>query len=128
MRGLSPRARLQSFAAAARGLAELLAREPNAWIHAAATLAVLALAAFLGLDAAGWCWIVLAVALVWIAEGLNTALEALADAVAPGRDPVVGRAKDAAAGAVLVAALAAAAIGALVLGPPLWAWLAGAEI
>jgi diacylglycerol kinase (ATP) len=125
VRRLSPRERLRSFAHAGRGLAWLLASQPNAWVHAAATAAALALAAALGLDAAGWCWIVLAVALVWIAEGLNTALEALADAVAPERDPAVGRAKDVAAAAVLVAAAAAAVIGLLVLGPPLWTWLRG---
>jgi diacylglycerol kinase (ATP) len=54
---------------------------------------------------------------------MNTALEVLADAVAPDPHPLVGRAKDAAAGAVLVAALGAAAIGLLVLGPRLWALL-----
>lgn len=125
MRRLSPHERLRSFAHAGRGLAWLLASQPNARIHTAMTVAALALAAALGLDAGGWCWIVLAVALVWIAEGLNTALEALADAVAPEHDPAVGRAKDVAAAAVLVAAVAAAVIGLLVLGPPLWGWIAG---
>jgi diacylglycerol kinase (ATP) len=58
--------------------------------------------------------------LVWIAEGLNSALEALADHVATERHPLIGRAKDVAAGAVLVASIAAAAIGLIVLGPKLW--------
>ena len=57
------------------------------------------------------------------AEALNTALEALADRVAPDQHPLVAKAKDVAAGGVLLAAVAAAVMGLLVLGPPLWARL-----
>jgi diacylglycerol kinase (ATP) len=119
----SLRARAQSFVAAGRGLAVLLANEANARIHLAATIAAIALGGWLDLDAAEWCWIALAIALVWVTEALNSALEALADAVHPGRDPRIGRAKDLAAGAVLVAAIAAAVIGALLFGPRLFARL-----
>lgn len=76
----------------------------------------------LGLPRGDWCWLVVAIAMVFAAECMNTALESLANAVAPDPHPLVGRAKDAAAGAVLCAALGAAGIGALVLGPPLLAW------
>ena len=55
--------------------------------------------------------------MVWAAEAANTALEFLADAVSPERHPLVGKAKDVAAGAVLIAAIGAAAIGILVIGP-----------
>ena len=78
----------------------------------------------LGLSRADWCWLVLAIALVWVAECMNTALESLADATSPDPHPRVGRAKDAAAGAVLCAAIGAALIGLLVLGRPLLAWWA----
>jgi len=115
----SLRARAQSIALAGRGLALLLTREPNARIHLAASIAAAALGAWLGLTAGEWCWIALAIALVWVAEGLNSALEALADAVHPEVDPRVGSAKDVAAGAVLVAAIASLVIGALVFGPRL---------
>jgi diacylglycerol kinase (ATP) len=121
--GFSLRERAQSFANAGRGIARLLAREPNARIHAVATAAAIALGAWLGLTAGEWCWITLAIALVWVAEGMNSALEALADAVHPGRDARIGGAKDTAAGAVLVAAIASAVIGALVFGPRLLARL-----
>ena len=123
MSDFSLRARAQSFADAGRGIALLLANEPNARLHAIATVAAVALGLWLGLSAAEWCWIVFAIALVWVAEGLNSAVEALADAVHPERDARVGIAKDLAAGAVLVAALASAVIGALVLGPRLVARL-----
>ena len=65
-------------------------------------------------------------ALVLALELLNTALERLADAVHPTRHPLVGAAKDASAGAVVVAAGAALLAGVVVLGPPLLARLAGA--
>ena len=71
-----------------------------------------------------WCWLVLAISLVFAAECMNTALESLADAAAGDPHPLVGRAKDAAAGAVLCTAVGAALIGLLVLGHPLLAWLA----
>jgi len=54
---------------------------------------------------------------VWSAEAVNTALEFLVDALSPGDHPLAGQAKDLAAGAVLIAAVGAAVIGVLVLGP-----------
>ena len=72
-----------------------------------------------------WCALVLAMAMVLTAETLNTAIEAIADLVSPGFHPLAGRAKDVAAGAVLIAALGSVAIGLLVFGPHLWPWLRG---
>ncbi len=95
----------------------MLASQHNAWIHAAATLAVCGLGRYVGLSASEWCWIVLAIMAVWTAEALNTAFEFLADASSPGYHPLVGKAKDVAAGAVLIAAVGAVVIGALVFTP-----------
>lgn len=111
--------RLASFAHALSGVAFVLRTQHNAWIHALATTFVIGLAFALRIDVRDGCWLVLAAALVWVAEALNTALEALADAVHPDHHPLVGHAKDAAAGAVLIAAVAATIIGLIVLGPPL---------
>lgn len=122
--GRALRARLESFRHAGVGIAAVLAGEPNAKIHALATLVVVGLGLLLDVSRSEWCWLVLAIALVWAAECLNTAIESLADATAPERHPLVGRAKDAAAGGVLCAAIGAAVIGLLVLGRPLLAWLA----
>ncbi len=91
----------------------------NAWIHAASTIIVLAGGFFLQLTRAEWCWIVLAMAIVWTAEALNTAFEFLADAASPEFHPLVRDAKDVAAGAVLVTAIAAVIIGALIFWPHL---------
>jgi diacylglycerol kinase (ATP) len=118
-------ARVRSFGHAVRGLGVLLRSEHNARIHALATAAVCGLGAALGLPRGDWLWLAAAIAAVWAAEALNSALEALADAVHPAPHPLVGRAKDLGAAAVLIVALGAAAIGLLVLGPPLWRWLAG---
>lgn len=89
----------------------------NAWIHAAATLIVLAAGFLLRVSAADWCWIILAISIVWTAEALNTAFEFLADAASPEFHPLVRDAKNVAAGAVLITAIAAAVIGTIVFWP-----------
>jgi diacylglycerol kinase (ATP) len=116
-------ARVQSFRHAFRGVRRLLATQHNAWIHAAATATVLGLGIFLGVGRPEWVALLVAVAMVWVAEAFNTAIEHLCDRVSPEFDPLLGHAKDVAAGGVLVAAGVAAGIGLLVLGPPLLAWL-----
>ncbi len=115
-------ARIRSFRYAFRGLAEL-AREPNARVHLLAGIAICALAAWLEVSSLDWALLALAMGVVLAAESLNTALEAFADRVAPDRHELVARAKDLAAAGVLLAALAAAVVGALVLGPALVARL-----
>jgi diacylglycerol kinase (ATP) len=115
--GFSWRARGRSFRHALRGLAALLASEHNARIHAALSLAVVGLGLLLGVSALEWAVLALAIGLVWAAECANTALEWLCDLVSPEYHPLVGKAKDVAAGGVLLAAIAAAAAGLLVLLP-----------
>lgn len=71
----------------------------------------------------GWVWaalVALSIALVLALELLNSALEYLIDHVHPGIAPQIGQAKDAAAGAVLVASLGALAVGALMVASCLW--------
>lgn len=110
-RPFSARARLASFVYAGNGLRQLLRQEHNAWIHLVASLAVLAAGCALRIDWPDWRWLILSIALVWMAEAFNTAVEQLCNRISPGHDPVIGRVKDIAAGAVLVAAIAAALIG-----------------
>ncbi len=119
--------RARSFGYAGRGLVQLM-REPNAQIHAAAALAVVVLGAWLGVSRQDWALLVLAMGLVLAAEAANTALEALADRVAPEPHALVAKAKDVGAAAVLLAAIAAAVVGLVVLGPPLLAHLAGGDV
>lgn len=115
--------RARSFACAARGLWWLLTSQPNARIHALAAVLVVALGAWLDLTPGEWCAVLLAIGMVGTAEAFNTALEVLADQLHPEQHPLIGRAKDLAAGAVLIASLAAAAVGALVFAPKLLARL-----
>jgi diacylglycerol kinase len=118
--------RARSFSHAFAGVRVLLRSQHNVWIHAAASAAVVIAAVLLGISRLEWCAVLLAMALVWVAEGLNTALELLADAVSPEHHPLVGQAKDVAAAAVLLAALGAATVGVLVFGPRLLVLLGGA--
>jgi len=104
---------LASFRHALRGIAVSLRHQRNLRIHAVATVTVLGLGLAVGLPDWKWVALWLAIGLVWSAELLNTALEGLCDLVQPAHDARVRRIKDAAAGAVLVAALAAAAVGVL---------------
>ena len=94
-----------------------MATQHNAWVHAGATVAVALLGLALGLSRFEWCWLVIACVAVWTAEALNTAFEFLCDVTSPEFDPAVKRAKDVAAGAVLLAAIGAVAIGLLVFVP-----------
>jgi diacylglycerol kinase (ATP) len=95
----------------------MLKTQRNAWLHAVATVAVIAVGAAVRLSGSEWCWIVLAITSVWTAEALNTAFEFLTDVASPGFHPIAEKAKDVAAGAVLLAACGAAVIGVMVLGP-----------
>jgi len=107
----------RSLACAWRGALLLLRTEANARIHAAATVIVIAAGFLFGISRGEWCAVIAVIALVWAAEGVNTAIEAVVDLVSPELHPLAGRAKDLAAGAVLVAALAAVVIGLLIFGP-----------
>ena len=114
--------RICSFRYAFRGIGVLIGSQHNAWIHALATIAVVAAGLSLSLSRGEWCWVVLAIMAVWTAEALNTAVEFLADAAVPQRHPLVEKAKDVAAGAVLISAVGAVVIGAVVFVPH-FAWL-----
>ncbi len=114
------RARVRSFRFAWKGLSHLVRGQQNAWIHLGATVGVVATGLAVGLPTLHWCALVLAMGLVWSAEALNTGLELLCDRLHPEIDPDIGRVKDMAAAGVLLAAVAAAVVGGLVLGPALW--------
>lgn len=108
------------FGHALRGLALLVRGEANARLHLAASLAVVGLGAALPVEPGDWRWLILAIALVWSAEAFNTAVERVCDLVTLDPDPRIAAAKDVAAGAVLVAAAAAAVIGLATFAPHLW--------
>jgi diacylglycerol kinase (ATP) len=119
------RNRIASFRYAFAGWWYVLRTQRNAWIHAVASLSVLGLAAWLRLGRLEWALLLGAIGMVWLAEFLNTALEAVVDLASPEHHPLAKVGKDVGAAAVLIAALTAAAIGLLVVGPSLWTKLGG---
>ena len=116
---LSQRAR--SFVHAFRGIGTVIRTQHNAWIHLVATIGAVALGFIVALNRIEWCVIVLAIALVWITEAVNTAIELLADEVTRERREGIGRAKDVGAGAVLLAAITSLFLGAIIFVPHLLA-------
>ncbi|MDE5842652.1 MAG: diacylglycerol kinase family protein [Muribaculaceae bacterium] len=108
--------RLRSFKYAFNGI-RVLFEQPNARIHASVAAIVLACGFLLGLS--GWEWAVVAVCIggVLMAEAFNSAIEALADKISPDYDPLIGKAKDLAAGAVLLLVLGAVAAGLIIFFP-----------
>jgi diacylglycerol kinase len=109
--------RVNSFRCAFRGVWTLISTQINARIHLFATAVVIALGVITGLNGTEWSLIAIAISMVWAAEGFNSALEFLADHTAPEWHESVKRAKDVAAGAVLLTAAGAIVIGLIVFLP-----------
>jgi diacylglycerol kinase len=108
------------LAYALAGISYMLRSQTNTRIMGAATVAVLIAGCWIGIDALRWAVLTLALALVWIAEFINAAIEAAVNISTPSFHPMAKVAKDVAAGAVLVASVAALLIGAFILAPPLF--------
>nr|WP_049788793.1 diacylglycerol kinase family protein [Paenibacillus lautus] len=106
-----------------RGILTAVQTERNMKIHIAAALIVFIAAALLQLDRIRWLFLLLAVSVVFIAELVNTAVEAIIDLVSPEEHVLARVAKDTAAGAALVAAVFAVVIGIMVFYEPVWKWI-----
>jgi diacylglycerol kinase (ATP) len=109
--------RINSFACAFHGILTMLKEEHNAWLHAVSTVVVIVVGNWYHVSHYEWCWLVLAITGVWMAEALNTALEVLADVAMPDFHPMVEKAKDVAAGAVLITSIGALIIAILIFMP-----------
>ena len=110
-KSLHPRARLNSIGFALRGIRRLIIQEPNARLHLIASMIAVTAGIFRHINATNWLAIVIAIALVWLAEAFNTAIELLCDLWCGGAyHPRVKVIKDISAGAVLIAAMASASI------------------
>ena len=110
---------LRSFGHAIDGIVYLLRTQRNVRVHFGAGLLVVVLAAILGFTALEWAILILTIALVLAAEGLNTGIEIAVTLASPERRPEAKAAKDIAAGVVLLTAIASIAIGALLFLPHL---------
>lgn len=108
---------MQSFGHAIDGIAYLVRTQRNFRIHLLATVAVVGVGLLIGLGALEWAIVSVTIALVIMMEALNTGIELAVTLASPERRPEAKAAKDIAAGAVLLSALLAVAVGALILGP-----------
>jgi len=115
---------LSCFRYAWAGIVHTLRTQRNARIHLGISLAVVALSLWLKLTTTEWAVIVLTIAVVFMAEMFNSAIEATIDLASEDYHPLAKIGKDVAAGAVLVCAVLAVVVGLLILGPHLWARLA----
>lgn len=109
--------RIRAFKYAFSGAWILIKTEASIQVQLVIGLLVTLAGFFVGLTTVEWIVQTLAIGLVLGIEGLNSALEQLADLVKPDRHPVIGRLKDMAAGAVLFAAFAAIVTGCLIYIP-----------
>jgi diacylglycerol kinase (ATP) len=114
------RSRVNSFKHAFAGAWYVIRTQKNAWIHFSIMIIVIILAAWLELSRFDWAILVLIIGIVWVAEFLNTSIEAIVDLVSPQRHPLAKVSKDVGAAAVLISAATAVIVGILLLGPPLW--------
>lgn len=113
------RKRLKSFVFAIQGLKFFFVTQPHAKVHLVLTLLAVGSGYALGISKTDWLAVTLAIGLVLVAEATNTALEELVNFVSPDYHKQAGIVKDVAAGAVLLAAIIAFAVGLLVFIPPI---------
>ncbi|MBL7851949.1 MAG: diacylglycerol kinase family protein [Cyclobacteriaceae bacterium] len=105
---------LQSVSYAIKGLRAALAGQRHIRFHVGAAMLVVAAGIALEVTAGDWVLLIFAIGLVLTTELVNSAIEAVVDLVEPRLHPLAGKAKDIAAGAVLVASVTALLIGLLV--------------
>ncbi len=115
--------RIASFSHALGGWLYMLRRQKNTRIQGVASLLAMTAALLLRVEPIGLAVLIVTIALVWMAEFLNAAVEAAINLSTVEYHPMAKVAKDTAAAAVLLGAVAAVLVGILVLGPPLLARL-----
>lgn len=121
---LPERTWLSKFGDAFRGIARGVGSQSSFAVHIPVAVLAIVVAAVLGVSRLEWALIAAAIGFVLATEVMNTAVEFLAKAVTKEYDPFVRDALDVASAAVMVSVVTAAAIGALILGPRVWALFA----
>lgn len=115
--------RVNSFGYAVAGWLYMLRRQKNTRIQSVASVLVLLLALWLQIDSLRWAILILTITIVWMAEFLNAAVEAVINLASPELHPMAKVGKDVASAAVLLGVIASILIGILILGPSLLAKL-----
>lgn len=112
--------RLNSFRYAFKGIFDVFRHTPNVKIHLIAALGVIVSGFIFQISTAEWCWCVCCIFAVLAAETFNSSIEYLTDLVSPDYHVLAGKAKDAAAGAVLLLSIGTAIIGGIIFIPKAW--------
>ena len=119
---------LHPFRCALRGIEDAIATQRHLRIHVVVAGCVALFGLLLGLPTVNLVLLLMAIAIVVITELLNSAVELTVDLASPVPHPIARRAKDIAAGAVLIAALVAAVVGVIILAPPLFRTLVASPL
>lgn len=117
-----------SFQAAIAGVRHTLRTQPNAWIELTAILVVSLAGLWFRLARWEWVTLILIFSLILALEAVNTAVEAVVDLVSPDYHPLAKIAKDAAAGALVLAVLGSIVVAGIIFGPRLWALIGNSVI
>jgi diacylglycerol kinase (ATP) len=112
--------RIDSFKYAITGIKTLIKTQMNMKIHLIAVVLVTMASFLFKVNATEWCLLILIFTLVMAAEAVNTAIEFVVDLVSPDYHPLAGKAKDVAAGAVLITAIGAVILGLIIFLPKIW--------
>lgn len=117
------KARKRAFGYAFKGIAALFREEAHAKIHLCVAILVVIAGFFFRLSSMEWCAILICIGAVLMGEAFNSAIEALADKISPGYDPLIGKAKDLGAAAVLLFVFAAVAVGLIIFIPKILSFI-----
>ena len=112
--------RLLAFVFALQGIKHGWKCEEHLRIHTLAAVVAIMLGILLRINLWEWCVVLLSIGIVISAELMNAAIERLADRITKEKDPLIGQAKDLAAGAVLIVSLVALVLGMIIFLPKLW--------
>ncbi len=112
--------RLQSFGYAGRGIRLVFSSEANMKIHILIAVVVVICGFFFNISISEWIYCLLCIGLVFSTEMINTAIEDVVDLASPEHHELAGKAKDIAAGAVLICAIISVLIGLLIFAPKVW--------
>lgn len=112
--------RIKSIGYAFKGAFMLITTEASLKVQFVIGLLVTAAGFYFGLSSTEWIIQTLTIALIMSIEGINTAIEELADFVHPEYHPKIGLIKDLAAGAVFIVAVAAVIVGMIIYIPKIF--------
>jgi diacylglycerol kinase (ATP) len=120
--------RIRSFGYAFAGIFHAFRTQPNARIHLVVAVVAIACGLLLKISLSEWCFVTVAIAVVFAAELFNTAMERMVDMMSPERREAAGRIKDLSAGAVLIVSIMAVILGCMIFLPNILHWVSTGSV